>query len=130
MDNRVREAAQLLKKKHLQPQFSIRELAQAVNLSASRLRALFKAETGLTPAEYHKQLRLEKFRELLESTNLTVNQILGELNIEDGSHFLRDFRRTFGVTAIEHRRTHKEESAEEPDKRYIQKISRRNQIGQ
>jgi transcriptional regulator GlxA family with amidase domain len=39
----------------------------------------------LTPAEYHKQLRLEKFRELLESTNLTVSQILGELNIEDGS---------------------------------------------
>jgi transcriptional regulator GlxA family with amidase domain len=85
MDNRVRQAVHLMKKKHLYSHLSIEEVAGEVNLSASRLRALFRAETGLTPAEYHKQLRLEKFRELLESTNLTVSQILGELNIEDGS---------------------------------------------
>ncbi|HWQ35676.1 MAG TPA: helix-turn-helix transcriptional regulator [Blastocatellia bacterium] len=108
----------------------IEEIAQAVNLSASRLRALFRIETGLTPAEYHKQIRLEKFRELLETTNLTVSQILAELSIEDGSHFLRDFRRVYGITPLEHRRNHEEESADGQDNRFIQRISRRNQIGQ
>lgn len=82
----------------------LEEFAQAVNLSQARLRYLFKAETGVTPAQYLKSLRMRKAKELLEETFLNVKQIMLQVGVKDQSHFVRDFRDLYGHTPTEYRR--------------------------
>jgi transcriptional regulator GlxA family with amidase domain len=83
--------------------WEIGELAQLVNLSASRLRHLFKTKTGKTPAQYLKYLRLQKAELLLRTTFLTVKEIVNRVGLTTGSHFVREFKRVYGVTPTAYR---------------------------
>lgn len=80
---------------------SLSNLALAINISASRLRHLFKDEVGTTPKQYLKDLRLRVARELVETTALSMKQIMIRSGINDESHFLRDFKKTFGMTPVQ-----------------------------
>ena len=81
-----------------------KEISPLVNLSPSRLRHLFKEETGMSLKQYQKRLRMQKARELLEGSFLSVKEIMIETGILDRNHFARSFRDVFGTTPSEHRR--------------------------
>lgn len=59
MDQRVQIALELMKE-DLRRELSPDKLAEAVNLSPSRFRHIFKAETGTSPARYLHSLRLDQ----------------------------------------------------------------------
>ncbi|MBV9960033.1 MAG: helix-turn-helix domain-containing protein [Acidobacteria bacterium] len=82
----------------------LEELAQSVNLSPSRLRHLFKSETGVSPAQYLKAHKLEKARLLLENTFLTLKEIMHQAGFTDRSHFMRDFQKTYGLPPLQYRK--------------------------
>lgn len=103
MDYRVRHALRLIAE-NLSRSLVLGEIARAVNLSQPRLRYLFKVETGMTPAQYQKSLRMQKAKELLEETFLNVKQIMLRVGVKDQSHFVRDFRALYGLTPAEYRR--------------------------
>ena len=69
--------------------WNVSSLAAQVNLSASRLRHLFKEETGTTPANYLKDLRIKQAEELLSTTFLSVKEIVKRVGLGSGSHFVR-----------------------------------------
>lgn len=104
MDFRVRHALRLISEDLRRP-LVLEEIARAVNLSQPRLRSLFKAETGVTPAQHLKSLRMQKAKELLEETFLNVKQIMLQVGVKDASHFARDFRELYGLAPAEHRRS-------------------------
>ena len=79
-------------------------LAVLVNLSPSRFRHLFKQETGATPAQYLKDIRLVKAERMLRTTFLSIKQILKQVGIASNAHFVRDFRRKYGTTPTTYRR--------------------------
>jgi len=85
------------------------DLARAARLSRSRLCYLFKAETGVAPMKYLKRCRIEKARDLLDSTPLSVKEIRSSVGLSDRSHFTRGFKETFGVTPFEYRRKNSED---------------------
>jgi AraC-like DNA-binding protein len=93
-------------------QVSLDELAVSVNLSVSRLRALFKAETGMTIAQYMKRQRMHCAKELVGTTYLRIGEVATTLKFEDVSHFVRDFKRTFGVTPVTYRKAINEDSTQ------------------
>ena len=78
-------------------------MARSVNLSPSRLRHLFKAETGMTPVQYLRALRMRFARESLETTHLSVKEIIAKAGVSDKSHFMRNFKKTYGVTLAQYR---------------------------
>jgi AraC family transcriptional regulator of arabinose operon len=80
-------------------------LAVLVNLSPSRFRHLFKQETGITPAQYLKEVRLRRAAKLLRHTFLTIKQILKQVALGSNAHFVRDFRKLYGMTPTAYRRT-------------------------
>ena len=80
-------------------------LAALVNLSPSRFRHLFKQETGTTPAQYLKDVRLIRAERMLRTTFLTIKQILKQVGIASNTHFVSDFRRKYGTTPTAYRRT-------------------------
>jgi AraC family transcriptional regulator of arabinose operon len=79
-------------------------LAALVNLSPSRFRHLFKQETGTSPAQYLKDFRVRKSEVMLRTTFLSVKQILKQVGIGSNAHFVRDFRKMYGMTPTAYRR--------------------------
>jgi AraC-like DNA-binding protein len=79
-------------------------IASALNLSKSRLHHLIKVEVGLPPAKLSKLLKVQATRQLLENTCLSIKQISHKVGVNDTSHFVRDFKRTIGVTPTQYRR--------------------------
>ena len=82
---------------------SMADLAASVNLSTSRLRHLFKDETGLTPGEYMRLLRLRKAADLLATTFLSVKEVMAKAGLTNQSHFVRLFKRVYGQTPTGYR---------------------------
>ncbi|HKO61407.1 MAG TPA: helix-turn-helix domain-containing protein [Pyrinomonadaceae bacterium] len=81
-------------------------MAQFVNLSQSRLRYLFKREIGMPPAHYLRAFRMERAKELLETTFLPVKVIISTIGVNDQSHFIREFKKTYGLTPAQYRLRH------------------------
>jgi len=78
-------------------------MAEIVNLSPSRLRYLFKKETGVAPGHYLRTFRLEQAKELLEKTFLSVKEITRRVGVNDQSHFIREFKKAYGLTPAQYR---------------------------
>jgi transcriptional regulator GlxA family with amidase domain len=79
-------------------------LAKSVNLSPNRLCYLFKAETGTPPARYLRTLRMQDATTLLVSTFLSIKEIIARVGFTDESHFVKNFKRIYGVTPTEYRK--------------------------
>jgi len=75
----------------------IRTLAAHLNLSSSRFRQLFVAQTGAAPGRYLQRLRLRRARLLIERTFLSIKEVMALVGYNDPSHFSRDFRRHHGM---------------------------------
>ncbi len=82
---------------------TLNEVAKLVRLSPTRLRVLFKAETGMTLAQYARSVRIEKAKELAGSTYLKVHEIVEEVGGGEQSHFLREFKKAEGGAISEYR---------------------------
>jgi AraC-like DNA-binding protein len=83
--------------------FSLGKMAESVNLSAPYFCFLFKSITGVSPAKYLKELRMQQAATLLTTTFLSVKEIVRRVGLADESHFVRDFKRRYGVTPSEFR---------------------------
>lgn len=83
--------------------FSLGEMAESVNLSPPYFCYLFKSITGVPPARYLKSLRMQQAATLLTTTFLSVKEIVRRVGGTDESHFVRDFKRIYGVTPSEYR---------------------------
>ena len=93
-------------KANLHRKLTLREIAQGVNLSRSRVSYLIRAETGMPPFQHLKMLRMERARDLLEITFLSIKEIMAKIGIQDQSHFSRDFKKVHGLTPSEYRGLH------------------------
>ena len=102
MEHRVRQVIALAEDS-LHKGWSPAKLAAMVNLSPSRLHQLFKEETGVPPARYLRRLRMRRAKELLETTHLSVKQVMARVGLTDESHFVRDFKKTYGLTPAKYR---------------------------
>jgi AraC-like DNA-binding protein len=74
------------------------EFAQSVNLSVWRLCHIFKSDVGMPPMRYLRLLRMERAKDLLESSFLSVKEIAFQVGLNDESHFVRDFKSTYGFS--------------------------------
>src|SRR5829696_3131345 len=102
MEHRVRQVIALAEDS-LHKGWSPAKLAAMVNLSPSRLHQLFREATGLPPARYLRQLRMRRAKELLETTHLSVKQVMAGVGVTDESHFVRDFKKCCGLTPARYR---------------------------
>jgi transcriptional regulator GlxA family with amidase domain len=96
MDSRV-EKVQKMMRENLDRELPLIELAQSVNLSPWRLCHLFRSDTGMPPIKYLKLLRLDAAKALLETSFLSIKEITYKVGINDESHFVRDFKRLYGM---------------------------------
>lgn len=97
MDGRVTHVIERMHEQ-LHGKIALAILAAEVGLSLSRLAYLFRAQTGHTPGAYLHALRMERARLLLETTRLSVREVMHQVGCSDPSHFSRDFRNAHGLS--------------------------------
>lgn len=103
MDARIQEVLDSINRDLSRSQ-SVAEMAESVNLSPSRFSRLFKIATNQSPGRYVRTIRIEKAKKMLESTLREVKDICSMVGIGDASHFVRAFRRLYGLSPGEYRK--------------------------
>ena len=83
---------------HCRESVSTSELAAAMHVSYRTLHRRFQAAAGLAPLAYLQDLRVEIAKELLESTRLSLEQVVERTGYSDVSAFRRLFVRRVGLT--------------------------------
>ncbi|HKQ07188.1 MAG TPA: helix-turn-helix transcriptional regulator [Blastocatellia bacterium] len=78
-------------------------MGEITGLSPSRLHNLFKAELGLPPMQYLKNLRMEKACALLQDPAMRIKQIQLAVGCQDQRYFFQDFKKFFGQTPSQYR---------------------------
>ncbi len=84
---------------------TIEAAAALVNLSVSRLRCLFKSGTAMPFHTYVRLRRMQRARELVTGSMLRIKEVAASVGAPDMSHFVRDYRRFYGVAPMRHRRS-------------------------
>jgi len=92
--------------KNLEYNWTIQEMAEIIELSLPHFQKLFKNEVGIAPFAFLQSSRLEKARELFETTFWQIKQIDIAVGMPHDSHFTRNFKKKFGVTPTEYRKQH------------------------
>ena len=74
------------------------EVADAVGVSTRQLERLFAKHLGTSPGKYYLSLRLERARQVLRQTELSVAEVSVLCGFVSPSHFSRSYKAAFGVT--------------------------------
>ena len=85
------------------PNLSVESLADELFLSRSKLYRKIKFLTGDTATEFIRKIKLEKAKELLNTTDLTVSEISYKVGFSSPSYFTKCFKLHFGKIPKEFR---------------------------
>jgi transcriptional regulator GlxA family with amidase domain len=83
---------------------TIEKMAARANLGQRTFLRRFQKMTGLTPTEYVQHLKVQKARELLEFTRLSIKEISWKVGYEDTGSFRKTFQKIIGLPPIDYRR--------------------------
>jgi AraC-like DNA-binding protein len=89
---------------HCKENIDIKDLAAKLGLSESRLRAVFKGETGVAPHQYLLNIRMNLARHWLTDSSLTIGQIAEELGFSSVFYFSRLFKNKVGCAPSVYRK--------------------------
>lgn len=89
---------------NLSAEISLDQAAEYANVSSFYLSKLFKEEKGTNFINFLNDKRLEKARDLLKNSELSIKEITAETGYNDQNYFSRIFRAKYGATPTEYRK--------------------------
>lgn len=92
------DQARMLMHDNIESRLTIQDIAARVGIGYSSFRRNFKRYTGMSPAAYFQDLKLQRARDLLRTTDLPVKEISYRLNFDSPDYFSTLFRRKTGRT--------------------------------
>jgi AraC-like DNA-binding protein len=94
------DRAQALIALRCQEPLHLSRLAREIGVSYSRLRQSFKQRLGVSPKQYHLQVRLTKARDLLANTTKSIKEIADILGFESAFHLSKQFKSRMGESPV------------------------------
>ncbi len=88
---------------HYMEEVTSEQVAASASISESEALRCFRATIGTTPIQYVKEFRMQKAVDLLENTDLKVQEIGEQCGFQDMSYFARTFRNVYGCAPSEYR---------------------------
>ncbi len=82
---------------------SLDDVSRTVNISPYYFSKIFKEETGGGFVEYLTGIRIEKAKELLNTTEYSIKEICSMVGYADPNYFSRSFKKNVGVTPTEYK---------------------------
>ncbi|MCR9251664.1 MAG: helix-turn-helix domain-containing protein [bacterium] len=96
---------------HYSEKLSVESLAEQTANSTRNFIRRFKKATNNTPIEYIQRVRIEAAKKKLESSTLTVQQVMITVGYNDDKTFRTLFKRYAGLTPLEYRNKYNREMA-------------------
>ncbi|MDE1175698.1 MAG: AraC family transcriptional regulator [Edaphobacter sp.] len=97
-DGHIHRMARLINwlKRNVDQPLSVKSIAHEANMSSSVLYESFHNATGMSPIQFHKQLRLQEARRMLISSDLDSASAAIKVGYKSPSQFSREYTRLFG----------------------------------
>lgn len=83
---------------HAENPLAVHELAALIGVTSRQLERLFRLHLDTTPNSFYLSMRLDKARQLLRQTDLSVTEVSLACGFESPSYFARRYNRHFGCT--------------------------------
>jgi transcriptional regulator GlxA family with amidase domain len=83
---------------NIEEPLSMDEISNLVGVSRRQMERLFQRYLGQVPTKYYLELRLQRARELLSQTSLTVTEIAVICGFLSPPHFSKCYRSVFGLS--------------------------------
>lgn len=92
---------------HIAEPITMSEVAELAGVTERQMNRYFLEYTNQTAYAYLKGLRLQKARQLLLQTNLSIIEVAGESGWQNPSKFTEAFRKRYGMTPKDYRKENK-----------------------
>jgi transcriptional regulator GlxA family with amidase domain len=92
---KIIDAAQLMEA-HVDERLSLDAIAKRIGLSRRQLERLFRQHLDRHPGRYYRELRLNRARQLLQQTNMSVMAITVSCGFQSAAHFSSCYKDLFG----------------------------------
>lgn len=83
---------------NLDTELSLEQVAQQFGLSQRSFTRRFKAATGVRATQYWQTLRIDMAKDLLASSNLSIQEIADQVGYQDQGHLTRLFKKQLNLT--------------------------------
>jgi transcriptional regulator GlxA family with amidase domain len=90
---------------NLHKPLTLSDLAEHSNMSLRTFARRFAEEAGMSPGRWLIQQRVDRARHLLESTDLAVDEIAGQVGFAGGTSLREHLHAAIGVSPLAYRRT-------------------------
>lgn len=90
-------------RENIENRISLEEICKHLDYSPSYFSAIFKKSTGYSPIQYMLQLKIQMACQLLDYSNMKINQICYKIGIDDPYYFTRLFTKIMGKAPSEYR---------------------------
>lgn len=98
----VSKVIEIMKNEYNQP-INLPSYASICGVSESRFAHLFKEKTGFSPYNYQIMIRIEKAKELLTYTALSISQVSEQVGFDDCSYFCRIFKKYVKISPYQYK---------------------------
>ncbi|MFD0698228.1 helix-turn-helix domain-containing protein [Paenibacillus sp. GCM10027628] len=102
IERQVSQAVRYLELQYTQT-VSIESLAHSIGYHRTYLCKMFKQYIGLSPMQYLLKIRMERAKQLLE-TSMTIDQVASSVGFNDALYFSKQFRKWNGVAPSAYRK--------------------------
>lgn len=92
--------------KNLSKQVTLQELADDMHFHPAYYCRIFKQYFGISPMKYMNNLRIEKAKQLLSLTNLTLEDICEQIGMNNTFYFSSLFKKATGMSPTAFRKTY------------------------
>lgn len=101
-DSRVIDAMNYIVE-NLDKNFSLEDVSNHVYLSSSRLGHLFSKDVGMTISQWRDDQRVSRAKQMLVTTNYSINKISNKVGYKDSLYFSRVFKKVSGLSPKNYR---------------------------
>ncbi|WP_179031225.1 helix-turn-helix transcriptional regulator [Paenibacillus kribbensis] len=88
---------------HAEEPLTVTDIARKFNYNKDYISRLFKQNTGMRPLEFIHSIRINKAKELISRTDMSIRQVAEEAGYTDEKYFMRLFKKRVHMTPSQYR---------------------------
>ena len=98
----IADAVKVVEENMGDPNFSVEEMSEKLNMHRTNLYKKLQTLTGKTPTQFIRLMRLKRGKQLLSRGNVLISQVAYEVGFNDPKKFARYFKEEFGMLPSEY----------------------------